>query len=166
MNAVQTETKPNGPVAAAFLAAGVGSLVVGIGVVLNEASATIKDAIGVDFNAFLQFDKSFGLGSGVGPLSGKIALAVIAFVVSWVIFHLWLRGKEPSDATLLSGDLAACPVPPPGPHEHRPACGPGLVRRRSASSSSMTSSRSSISFAAISSARAGPSSPPRTAKPR
>lgn len=94
MNAVQTDTKPNGPVAAAFLAAGVGSLVIGIGVVLNEASSTIKDAIGVDFNAFLQFDKNFGLGSGVGPLSGKVGLAVIAFVVSWVIFHFWLRGKE------------------------------------------------------------------------
>ena len=94
MDAVQTDTKPNGPVAAAFLAAGVGSLVIGIGVVLNEASATIKDAIGVDFNAFLQFDKSFGFGAGVGPLSGKVGLAIIAFVVSWVVFHLWLRGKE------------------------------------------------------------------------
>ena len=94
MDAVQTDTKPNGPVAAAFLASGVASLVIGIGVVLNEASTTIKDAIGIDFNAFLQFDKSFGFGSGVGPLSGKVGLAIIAFVVSWAIFHLWLRGKE------------------------------------------------------------------------
>jgi hypothetical protein len=94
MDTAQVQTKPNGPVAAAFLAAGVGSLVVGIGVVLNEASATIKNAIGVDFNAFLQFDKNFGLGSGVGPLSGKVGLAVIAFVVSWIAFHVWLRGKE------------------------------------------------------------------------
>jgi hypothetical protein len=96
MDTPQTQTKPNGPVAAAFLAAGVGSLVIGIGVVLNEASATIKDAIGVDFNAFLQFDKNFGLGSGVGPLSGKVGLAVFALAVSWVVFHLWLRGKEVS----------------------------------------------------------------------
>ena len=87
MNAVQpdtkpnqADTKPNGPVVAAFLAAGVASLVMGIGVLLNEASPTIKNAIGVDFNAFLQFDKNFGLGSGVGPLSGKVGLAVIAFV--------------------------------------------------------------------------------------
>src|SRR6266545_7432763 len=94
MDTQQTSTKPNGPVAASFLAAGVGSLTIGIGVVLNEASATIKNAIGIDFNAFLQFDKSFGLGSGVGPLSGKVALAVIAFVVSWAIFYFWLRGKE------------------------------------------------------------------------
>jgi hypothetical protein len=94
MTTTQTDTKPNGPVVAAFLAAGVASLAIGIGVVLNEASATIKSAIGIDFNAFLQFDKNFGLGSGVGPLSGKVGLAVIAFVVSWVLFHLWLRGKE------------------------------------------------------------------------
>ena len=94
MNNSQIDTKPNGPVAAAFLAAGIASFVMGIGVILGVASATIKDAIGVDFNAFLQFDKNFGLGSGVGPMSGKLALAVIAFVVSWVVFHLWLRGKE------------------------------------------------------------------------
>ena len=94
MNTEQIDTKPNGPVAASFLAAGVASFVIGIGVVVNEASTTIKDAIGVDFNAFLQFDKNFGFGSGVGPLSGKVGLAIIAFVVSWLIFHLWLRGKE------------------------------------------------------------------------
>lgn len=94
MITVQADTKPNGPVVAAFIAAGVGSLFIGIGVVLNEASAAIKSAIGVDFNALLQFDKNFGLGSGVGPLSGKVALAVIAFAVSWIVLHLWLRGKE------------------------------------------------------------------------
>jgi hypothetical protein len=94
MTIPQTDTKPNGPVVAAFLAAGIASLVIGIGVVLNEASATIKSAIGIDFNAFLQFDKNFGFGSGVGPLSGKVGLAIIAFVVSWVLLHLWLRGKE------------------------------------------------------------------------
>ena len=94
MTTMQTDTKPNGPVVAAFLAAGIASLVIGIGVVLNEASAPIKAAIGIDFNAFLQFDKNFGFGSGVGSLSGKVGLAIIAFVVSWVLLHLWLRGKE------------------------------------------------------------------------
>ena len=81
-----TDTKPNGPVAAAFLAAGVGSLVLGIFVVLNEMSE--------DVNQLLRFDETFGLGSGVGPLSGKVTLGVIAYVVSWVILHLVLRGKE------------------------------------------------------------------------
>jgi hypothetical protein len=86
MNTPQAETKPNGPVAAAFLAAGVASLVLGIFVVLNEVSP--------DISSFLRFDQNFGLGSGVGPLSGKVALAVIAYVASWLTFHLWLRGKE------------------------------------------------------------------------
>ena len=81
-----TDTKPNGPVAAAFLAAGVGSLVLGIFVVLNEMSE--------DVNQLLRFDEKFGLGSGVGPLSGKVTLGVIAYFVSWVILHFVLRGKD------------------------------------------------------------------------
>lgn len=105
MNTQQSDTKPNGPVAAAFLAAGVGSLVVGIGVVLNEISGSVKDAIGIDLNAVLQFDKNFGFGSGVGPLSGKVGLAIIAFVVSWLIFHLWLRGKEVNFRTYFIASL-------------------------------------------------------------
>ncbi len=36
------QTKPNGPVAAAFVAAGVGSLAVGLFVVLNEISPDIN----------------------------------------------------------------------------------------------------------------------------
>lgn len=81
-----TDTKPNGPVAAAFVAAGVGSLVLGLFVTLNEVSADIND--------FLKFDANFGIGSGVGPLSGKVTLAVIAFVVSWIALHFLWRGKE------------------------------------------------------------------------
>jgi hypothetical protein len=80
------QTKPNGPVAAAFVAAGIGSLVMGILVVLNEVS--------LDINTFLKFDTAYGLGNGVGPLSGKVALATIAFVVSWVVLHFYARGKE------------------------------------------------------------------------
>jgi hypothetical protein len=80
------DTKPNGPVAAVFIAAGIASLVLGIFVVLSEVSE--------DINAFLRFDANYGLGSGVGPLSGKVALAVIAFIVSWVILHLAWRGRE------------------------------------------------------------------------
>lgn len=87
-------TKPNGPVAAGVIAAGIGTFVIGLGVIVNEASATIKDAIGFDFNAFLKFDTNFGLGRGVGPLSGKVTLAVLAFVISWAVLgYLW-RGRE------------------------------------------------------------------------
>ena len=80
------QTKPNGPVAAAFLAAGIGSFVMGLFVVLNEINTAIS--------AFLKFDANFGLGKGVGPLSGKAVLAMLAFVLSWVVLHFVFRGKE------------------------------------------------------------------------
>jgi hypothetical protein len=86
MTAPQTNTKPNGPVAAVFIAAGVASFVLGLFVTLNEVSA--------DISTFLKFDASYGIGNGVGPLSGKVTLAVTAFVISWVVLHLALRGRE------------------------------------------------------------------------
>jgi hypothetical protein len=82
----EVQTKPNGPVAAAFVAAGIGSTVMGIFVVLNEVSTDISN--------FLKFDANYGLGSGVGPLSGKVALATLAFVVSWIALFFYARGKE------------------------------------------------------------------------
>jgi len=81
-----TETKPNGSVAAAFLAAGIGSLALGVTVVLNE--------LGGDISKFLQFDKNFGLGSGVGALSGKVVITVFVYLISWVVLHFLWRGKE------------------------------------------------------------------------
>jgi hypothetical protein len=80
------DTKPNGPVAAAFLAGGIGSLALGLVVCLNE--------LGGDVSKLLAFDKNFGLGSGVGPLSGKALVAVLAFLISWAILHFVWRGKE------------------------------------------------------------------------
>ncbi|MDQ3129127.1 MAG: hypothetical protein M3Q66_11840 [Chloroflexota bacterium] len=93
MNTPQTDTKPNGPVAAAFVAAGIASLVLGIFVTLNEFSPAV--------NGFLKFDVNFGLGKGVGPLSGKVGMAVIAYVVSWVVLHVMWRGKEMNFRTVL-----------------------------------------------------------------
>ncbi|MEP7378259.1 MAG: hypothetical protein ABI725_01715 [Chloroflexota bacterium] len=79
-------TKPSGPAAAAFVAAGIGSLVLGLMVSLAEFSTDGKN--------FLDFAKNYGLGNGVGPLSGKVIVAVLAYVISWaVLFFMW-RGKE------------------------------------------------------------------------
>jgi hypothetical protein len=80
------QTKPNGPVAAAFVAAGIGALVLGILVVLNDLSPEISK--------FLKFDANYGIGKGVGPLSGKAVLGTVAFLGSWVVLHLFARGKE------------------------------------------------------------------------
>jgi hypothetical protein len=96
VNPVDTTSKPSGPAAAVMIAAGIGSLVIGIGVILNEYSAAIKTATGLDFNAILQFDKNYGLGAGIGPLSGKVILATIAFLGSWAILHFAWRRREVS----------------------------------------------------------------------
>jgi Family of unknown function (DUF6069) len=72
--------KPFGPVAAAFIAAGIGAVVLGILTTLAEASEDVASA--------LEWSKS------VGPLIGKTILSVVAFVVSWVILHVVLRDKE------------------------------------------------------------------------
>ena len=58
-----TTTKPFGPVAAVFTAAGIGAVVLGILTTLTEASASIKDAL--------------QLNDRVGPLSGKTIFAVL-----------------------------------------------------------------------------------------
>jgi len=73
--------KPFGPVAAVFLAAGIGALVLGILTTLAEASTGIKDA--------LEWWDS------VGPLSGKTILASAAFFLSWAVLYAVLRTKDP-----------------------------------------------------------------------
>lgn len=77
-------TKPNGPVAAAFIAAAVGCAVLGVVVVLQEAAILSGPS--------LDFAKNFGIGSGVGPLSGKVIIASIAFLATWAVLgYLWRR---------------------------------------------------------------------------
>src|SRR3972149_965478 len=87
-NEQQTDavTKPNGPAAAAVLAAGIGSFVLGLFVTLNEMSTEIHH--------FLDFSKTYGMGWGVGPLSGKVILAVGAYLLSWIVLAMLWRGKE------------------------------------------------------------------------
>jgi hypothetical protein len=77
--------RPFGPVAAAFLAAGIGSLVLGLLTTLAEASATLKEK--------LQFSDP------VGPLSGKTIISVAAWAVAWVVLHLVLRRQDPAPRT-------------------------------------------------------------------
>lgn len=72
--------RPFGPVAAAFLASGIGAVVLGILTTLAEASDGVASG--------LEWSKS------VGNLMGKTILAVAAFAVSWVILHVVLRDKD------------------------------------------------------------------------
>lgn len=73
-------SKPNGPVAAVLIAVGVGVFTLGLLTTLAEASTGVAD--------FLEWSKR------VGPLSGKTDLATTAFLVSWLVAYLPLRGKD------------------------------------------------------------------------
>ena len=80
--------KPEGPVAAAILAGGIGCLAMGVLTTLAEASTGVKD--------FLTFTKA------VGPLSGKTTLTVAIWLVSWIVLHMAYRGKEVESRRALS----------------------------------------------------------------
>ena len=80
---MENETdKPNGPVAAAFLAGGIGSAVLGLVTLLNQTNPTSA------------FSKSLVWVQSVGNLSGKSSLAIITFLASWIILHLLWRGRQ------------------------------------------------------------------------
>jgi hypothetical protein len=83
--------KPEGPIAAAILAAGVGALSLGAITTLVEASAGIKKAMTLD--------------TAVGPLSGKTIVAVAVWLV-WVILHLVHRRTAYESRRALSIALA------------------------------------------------------------
>jgi hypothetical protein len=73
---------PSGPAAAAILAVGIGSLVLGILTTWAEASEGIAED--------LQWNDR------VGPLSGKTIIATIGFFASWIVLHLvWRRSNPP-----------------------------------------------------------------------
>jgi hypothetical protein len=87
--------KPFGPVAAAFLAAGFGVLVLGLVTTIAEASATFADKL--------------NWSDAVGPLSGKTIVAVGAWIVSWFVLHIALRKRDPAPGPMfaLTGILLA-----------------------------------------------------------
>jgi hypothetical protein len=71
--------KPEGPVAAAIIAGGVGALAVGLLTTLAEASISIKDFLNVS--------------DPVGPLSGKTIGGVIIWLVAWAVLHVIYKDK-------------------------------------------------------------------------
>lgn len=79
--------RPSGPAAAAMIAAGVGTLCLGILTTVAEAST--------GFASFLQWNDR------VGPLSGKTILSVIAYAASWAALSgLWRRKEVPLRSAL------------------------------------------------------------------
>jgi hypothetical protein len=79
---VDTDTtdRPEGPISAAILAAGIYAVALGLLTTLAEASTSFKD--------------NLALSDKVGPLSGKTIYAVAVWIVAWVVLHFVLRDKE------------------------------------------------------------------------
>jgi len=89
--AVSEQLKPNGPVAAAMLAAGIGCFVLGLMTTLAEASEDVANAL--------------RLIPAVGPLSGKVVVGTLAFALSWLVAGLVLRGKNVRFAPFFAATL-------------------------------------------------------------
>jgi hypothetical protein len=71
---------PNGAACAALIAAGIGSLVLGLLTTGAEIFAPLK--------TFLNFYNP------VGPLAGKTTYAVLAFFISWPVLHNMWKTRE------------------------------------------------------------------------
>jgi hypothetical protein len=80
--------RPFGPVAAVFIAAGIGALVLGILTTLSEASEGFASAL--------------EWSDAVGPLMGKTILAAAAFFVSWGVLHALLKDKDPAPRSIFT----------------------------------------------------------------
>ncbi len=71
---------PNGPVAAALLAGGLGSAALGVATTLGEASKRMADTL--------------NWWKPAGPLTGKVGIGLAAFFLAWLVFHLAFRGRN------------------------------------------------------------------------
>lgn len=80
LTGIEFEDKPEGPVSAAIIAAGIGALALGIFTTLSEASESIA--------------KFFEWSVRVGPLSGKTISAVIVWLIAWTALYVMLKTKE------------------------------------------------------------------------
>src|SRR6266542_770644 len=76
---IEFEDRPEGPIAAAVIAGGVGAAALGVVTTLAEASTGVSDWL--------------AWSDRVGPLSGKTILAVVVWLVAWAVLHAALRGR-------------------------------------------------------------------------
>jgi hypothetical protein len=83
VDALHLDERPDGPGAAAMLAAGIGIFVTGLFTVLSEASVPIHDWL-----------DSLDFGRGVGPLAGKTILGTLSFFASWIVLGTAWRTKD------------------------------------------------------------------------
>jgi hypothetical protein len=79
MDHIEFQDKPEGPIAAAVIAGGIGAAALGVFTTLAEASTGVKN--------WLQWSDA------VGPLSGKVLMALLVWLVAWALLYLALRDK-------------------------------------------------------------------------
>jgi hypothetical protein len=82
---------PEGPPAAALVAAGVGCLAMGVLTSAAEASESFADKL--------------NLRDAVGALSGKTTYAVVVWLLSWAVLHAWMRRRPLPLRRALTGCL-------------------------------------------------------------
>lgn len=80
--------KPEGPIAAAIIAAGIGAATLGLLTTLAEASESFSDWL--------------AWSDDVGPLSGKTILTVAVWLVAWAILHVALRNRQRGVASAMT----------------------------------------------------------------
>lgn len=80
MQPIVAEDVPNGEISATFLAAGSACFTMGLITTLSEVSADIANAL--------------KLSNAVGPLSGKVAITLVVWLVVWVALVYTLKGKQ------------------------------------------------------------------------
>lgn len=87
---LDVQDKPDGPVAAAIIAGGIGAFALGLFTILAEVSEGFKTLV--------------SLNAGVGSLSGKAVFTVITWLVVWAGLHVALRAKSfnATKATLIA----------------------------------------------------------------
>ena len=83
-------TSPNGPAAAALIAAGLGLVALALAQVGSEASGSWKSAMQALGNSWIPGAK------GIGPYSGKETVGLLAWLISWAVLHLALRRRDVS----------------------------------------------------------------------
>ncbi len=91
MAAKISSDKPNGPVAAALLAGGIGSAVFGLLAFFSELSTS--------------FSATMNWYNPVGPLSGKSTLGIAAFFIAWGILHSMWKDKEINFSSISTASL-------------------------------------------------------------
>jgi hypothetical protein len=76
----EVTARPDGPLAAVLLAAGIGSFALGLLTTLAEASTGFRERLILD--------------AGVGPLSGKTVWATVIFLIAWAVLYAQLRHRD------------------------------------------------------------------------